>query len=320
MTLMVNFFVSRPLRILVATAAVLALTLGAADARPGGGGSAGSRGARTFSAPPPTATAPNTAAPMERTITQPSAPRPGINAPAPMPAPAAAPSFGRSLMGGLLGGFIGAGLFGMLSGHGFMGGMGGFASILGLLLQAGLIVLLIGFVVRMFRNRQEPALAGAMPTGSHYSGPAPGAAMGGGAGPANQDIVIGPQDYAVFERLLTEVQEAYSNEDLGALRRLATPEMVSYFGEDLARNSARGVVDRVSNVKLLQGDLSEAWREDGTEYATVAMRFSLINVMIQRGTDRVVEGNPTVPQQVTELWTFRRPVGGGWMLSAIQQS
>ena len=47
---------------------------------------------------------------------------------------------GGGLLGGLAAGFIGAGLFGMLFGHGFMGGMGGFASILGLLLQVALVV------------------------------------------------------------------------------------------------------------------------------------------------------------------------------------
>ena len=39
------------------------------------------------------------------------------------------------MLGGLAAGFLGAGLFGMLFGHGFLGGMGGFASFLGLLIQ-----------------------------------------------------------------------------------------------------------------------------------------------------------------------------------------
>ena len=95
--------------------------------------------------------------------------------------------------------------------------------------------------------------------------------------------------------------------------------MLSYFAEDLARNASRGVVNRVSDVKLLQGDLAEAWREGNTDYATVAMKFSLVDQMVDRATGRVVEGDDH-PQIVTEVWTFRRERGGNWLLSAIQQA
>ena len=77
------------------------------------------------------------------------------------------------------------------------------------------------------------------------------------------------------------------------------------------------MVDRVSDVKLLQGDLSEAWREGDSEYATVAMRFSLKDEMFDRESGRLVESGP---DQATEVWTFMRRRGGHWLLSAIQQS
>src|SRR6185436_18877639 len=127
---------------LAAMLAALSLTVVSADARPSS--SFGSRGSRTYSAPPPTATAPNAARPMDRTMTQPTqAARPGTPGAATTPGGLARPGgmFGGGLLGGLAAGFIGAGLFGMLSGHGFMGGMGGFASMLGLLLQVGLVVI-----------------------------------------------------------------------------------------------------------------------------------------------------------------------------------
>src|SRR6185312_17216305 len=65
-------------RLLPAVFAVLAiftmvvLVASDAHARAGGGFSGGSRGMRTFSAPPATRTVPNTAAPMQRSVTQPS--------------------------------------------------------------------------------------------------------------------------------------------------------------------------------------------------------------------------------------------------------
>jgi predicted lipid-binding transport protein (Tim44 family) len=308
-------------RVMRLSSLVLAVSLAvvpAAEARLGDRGSMGSRGSNTFSAPPATQTAPRPAAPIERSITQPAAPqRPALGAPQ-QAQPQAAPSFARSFMGGLAGGCLGAGLFGLLSGHGFMGGMGGFMSLLGLLFQAALIAGLIFLVVRFFRrSAPQPAYVDQPVSTRAPLDMTPASA--GGSGPALQPITISDHDYSDFERLLKAVQDAYSREDISALRTLATPEMVGFLGDDLAHNSQRGLVDKVSNVKLLQGDLAEAWHEHGTDYATVAMRFSFTNVMVERATDRVVEGNPNATQEAVEIWTFRRVPGGQWILSAVQR-
>ena len=89
--------------------------------------------------------------------------------------------------------------------------------------------------------------------------------------------------------------------------------------EDLATNASKGVVNRVSDVKLLQGDLAEAWREGGDEYATVAMRYQQVDKTLDRATGKVLEGDDK-PDEGVEYWTFRRPQGGPWMVSAIQQT
>ena len=75
----------------------------------------------------------------------------------------------------------------------------------------------------------------------------------------------------------------------------------------------------MSGVKLLQGDLAEAWREGDVDYATVAMRYELIDTLVEHATGRVVEGSRD-KQEVTELWTFMRSRGGNWILAAIQQA
>ena len=129
---------------------------------------------------------------------------------------------------------------------------------------------------------------------------------------------IGQPDLDQFERTLTEVQAAYTAQDVAALRRLATPEVVDVLGEELAENERRGVVNHVADIKLLQGDVAESWREAGQDYATVAMRFGLRDWTTDRATGRVVDGNPDRPIEATELWTFIRPRGGKWLVSAIQ--
>lgn len=309
-------------------AIVAALSIGAADAwaRAGGGSSSGSRGSRTYSAPSSTPTAPRSAAPIERSMTPQTAPSPGMGAPG-MARPGGLGGFLSGGFGkGLLGGLLGAGLIGMLMGHGFMGGLGGLMSILGLVLQIGLLILVVRLAMNWFRNRQQqPAFAGpqggADPAYRSAEGPLPGGA--GGGAPAFGKVEIVKSDFDAFERRLIEVQTAYSNADGAALGRLATPEMVGYFHQEVEANAARGQVNRIGDVRLLQGDLAEAWREPGAEYATVAMRFALTDAMVDKASGKVVSGSTTQPQEATELWTFRRPTGAdstGWVLSAVQQT
>jgi predicted lipid-binding transport protein (Tim44 family) len=313
-------FTQRARGIVQAIAVVLSLAyplmiaMSPADARPGGGFSMGSRGARTFSAPPSTSTAPGTAQPFNRTITQPSSP--GLNGPT---GGGFFNSPGRSMLGGLAAGFLGAGLLGMLFGGGMFGGLGGFSSIFGLILQIGLIIIVVRMAMSWWQRRHAPASA--------YAGTAmgPGAqssfrsATGFGLGSGSAPLEILPADYEAFERLLSETQAAWSNEDVAKLHTLATPEMVSYFAGDLAQNKARNVINKVSGTKLLQGDLAEAWREGDTDYASVAMRFSLVDKTVDRTTGRLVEGSEQ-PTEATEVWTFVRPRAAGWELSAIQQT
>jgi predicted lipid-binding transport protein (Tim44 family) len=311
----------------LALAAILAFMVDVADARVGRGGSFGSRGTRTYTPPPTTQTAPTPAKPMERSMTQPGTTQPAAGTTKPATATAPATSrFGSGFGGLLLGGLLGAGLFGLLSGAGLFGGLTGFASFLGLMLQVALLAGVAYLVMGFIRSRQQPAMAqagagagGGPAARSALNGAPSGAAAGAAAAP-----LIGSADYDAFERLLGEIQTAYSREDVDALGEMTTPEMLSYFSRDLADYARKGVRNEVSDVKLLQGDLAEAWREAGSEYATVAMRFSLRDALVERATGRTVSGNEL--EEVAEVWTFRRdhnqPAEGwqqGWQLSAIQQ-
>jgi predicted lipid-binding transport protein (Tim44 family) len=312
----------RAIAVVLSLAVPLVMVISAADARVGGGSSSGSRGSRTFSAPPSTTTAPGTAAPMNRTFTQPGSP--GMGAPA--AAGAAKGGFfnrpGMGMLGGLAAGFLGAGLLGMLFGGGMFSGLGGLSSIIGLILQIGLILIVVRLAMSWWQRRHTPAAAFA---GGPDAGPAAPAqssfrsGMGFGLGSGSAPLEILPADYEAFERLLGEVQGAWSDEDVARLNTLATPEMVSYFSKDLEENKARNDVNKVTNVKLLQGDLAEAWREGETDYASVALRFSLVDKTLERGTNRLVAGSDT-PIEATEVWTFARRRGGNWELSAIQQT
>ena len=315
-------FTQRRRAMVQAIAVVLSLALPlifaapSADARVGGGLGSGSRGARTFSAPPSTSTAPGTAQPFNRTFGQPGSSRIGT--------PAAGGGLfnrpGGGMLRGLAAGFLGAGLLGLLFGGGMFGGIGGLSSLFGLILQIGLIVFLIRMAMSWWQRRHDTAAAYSGVGGGPTAGPSGfGGGTGFGLGSGNAPLEIAPADYEAFERLLGEIQAAWSNEDVARLHTLATPEMVSYFSRDLEANRARNVVNKVSGTRLLQGDLAEAWREGETDFASVAMRFSMIDKTIDRATGRLVEGSEQ-PAEVTEVWTFLRAHGANWELSAIQQT
>jgi len=334
----------RPATIMTALAvAAFVLAPAIAEAQRGSRGMGGSRGARTYQAPPPTNTAPQAVAPMQRTQQQPmaqGATRPAAGAAA---GAAARPGFfaRNPFMGGMMLGLFGAGLFGLLAGSGFFSGLGSLAGILGFMLQLALIAGVVMLVMSFLRRRQQPQAAGMAREMHGGPGPNPpqggmaggmgagagggrgvlGAGLGLGAGQAKEaPVTIGQADFEAFERLLAQVNDAWTREDMTALGRIATPEVVQYFRDDLADLAQRGWKNETTETKLEQGDLSEAWREGAREYATVAMRYSMLDVTREIATGRVVEGSATERGMGTEVWTFVRVQGGAWTLSAIQQA
>ncbi|MER8594818.1 Tim44 domain-containing protein [Mesorhizobium sp. M1182] len=301
-----------------------------ADARRGG--SFGSRGMRTFQPVPPTRVAPQPAAPVERSMT----PNAATNNAARPPQAFQRPGFFNGLGGSMIRGLLLGGLIGVLLGHGF----GGLAGMLGLLLQVLLFGGAIMLAIRFFRlqSAQSPAsvTAGASRgTGTfarnaaarHEPSNGPTSSItgiGSGFGGTSQanasdEITLTQTDLDTFQQRLTEVQEAFGREDHAALRRLVTPEMVSYLSEELADNAKKGVRNDVSDVSLLEADIAESWREGDRDYATAALRYESRDVTRDRISGKIVEGGADQPTETAELWTFTRQNGGDWKLAAIQQ-
>ena len=301
--------IRRPALLAVLVALALILSPALAQARAGGGSSFGSRGSYTYTAPPLTRTAPYSAAPMQRSMT----PAPSRDYGSRYATPGYRSGLGSGFGSGLLGGLIGVGLGSLLFGHGGFG----FFSLFGLIIRLAILFFIIRWLIRLFRGG-APAFAGGpnmfAPGPQPDPGPRP---MGGRAGAP--PLAIGPDDYNAFEQTLYAVQDAWSRRDVARLQALATPEMVGYFNEQLSEQASRGVTNTVTDVRLMQGDLAQAWSEQGRDYASVAMRFSMIDVT-RDATGRIVDGSPTEHVTATELWTFIRAPGGRWILSAIQQA
>jgi predicted lipid-binding transport protein (Tim44 family) len=302
----------------LALAAGLALAPALAEARAGGsyggGGfgsfsSQGSRGSRTFDQP------------MQRSITPQSPATSG------QPGYGAGYGYGNShpfwtgLAGGLFGGWLGS----MLFPHWGMGYGTGFGSVIGSVFSWMLIIWLLWMGYRFLARRWEPLGA---PAAMGYGGLGGGLGLGGpGVATARAPVAslaISGADYQAFEATLKHVQEAWSNADLAGMRHYVTPEMLSYFSEELAENESKGVVNKVEQIELVRGDLREAWDEGRLQYATCLLRWRALDYTLRSDRrpgdpDAVVGGDPRTPAEAGELWTFCRSPGGHWLLSAIQQ-
>ncbi len=292
-------------------AGLIALSPSLGEARAGGsysfgGGShfssQGSLGSRTYNAP------------LDRSLTQrPASPQQGYGSS--YGGYGTAHPFWTGLAGGLFGSFLGRLLFpgwGMGYGSG-----GGFFGIFGWIF----ILWAVWALYRMFARRAS------------FSGPGAGSMFYAGAGPAigaapppqSAPLAIAGQDYQAFENILKQVQAAWSEANLAELRRHVTPEMLSYFAEELSENESQGVRNHVEQVELTRGDLREAWDEGRLHYATCNMHWRAIDYTVRADAKpgdpgAVVSGDPARPSEAAETWTFVRSPGGNWLLSAIQQA
>ncbi len=294
--------------------------------------SMGSRGSRTYDQ--------NGAKSIERSVTpKPTGAAPqsasGSTAPNVQPAPAMQPSFMQrnpllaGLAAGVAGSWIGHMLFGATTSSaattteaGETGTTAGGSGSTGILLF--LILLGAGaFFYFMKVRRPVPDFSGisrnTTASGSLLSISSPTTLQ--------TTAVVGEvtsSDKATFQQLLTDVQSAWSNQDLAGLRRSVTPEMLSYFSTALAEQASLDIANHVEDVVLQQAEVRETWIEDTTQYATIGLRWSArdytVSLTKKRGEPGYLfEGNEETPTEASEVWTFVRFQNGKWLLSAIQQ-
>ena len=321
-------------------------TLSFAKARGGGGGfSSGSRGGNSsmgFGSRGSRTHQENGAKPIEQSTTsRPSTTPPPqtTNSPTAQPTPATSPSwFQRNpLLAGIAGGLAGTWLGHMLFGatestakttDTESGSGSAPASTSGN--SFGLILLLMAIGAGAFyffrKSKQTPA---PVFTGLSRSTATRGSLLDVSANSTTNEqdtkvYSVSTEDKAAFQQLLREIQMAWSAQDVAALRRHLTPEMLSYFSTALAEDHSQGVWNHVEDVVLLKGDVREAWSEDSTDYATVDLRWNArdytVSTTIPRGEPGyLVEGSEDIATESIEVWTFMRVRDGQWLLSAIQQ-
>jgi predicted lipid-binding transport protein (Tim44 family) len=299
-----------------------------------GSESMGSRGSRTYDQ--------NGAKPIEQSTTpRPSATPPpsAAGGPTAQPAPAMQPSFMQrnpllaGLAAGVMGSYIGHMLFGATESSARTTDAGdtvgetnkpaeGFGST-GILL----ILMLLGagafYYFLKVRRSPTPDFSG-ITRSSTFSGSLATEPSATTLSTATVDNEVTSADKAAFQQLLIDVQTAWSKQDLAALRRFVTPEMLSYFSTALAEQTSLDLANHVEDVVLLRAEVKETWTEDAIRYATIGLHWNArdytVSLTKQRGEPGyLIEGNEETPTEAGEVWTFMRYQNGKWLLSAIQQ-
>jgi len=316
-------------------------TLSFAKARGSGGGFSGgshggnssmgigSRGSRTYQE--------NGARPIEQSAT----PRPSATPPPqtanhpPQPSPASSGSWMQrnpllaGIAGGLAGTWLGHMLFGATESNAkTTDGEAGAAPDSGNSFGLILLLMIAGAAAFYFFRKSKPTPAPVF-NGLSRGTTARGSLLDVSSSatisqPDTASYTVTPEDKASFQQLLTDIQSAWSAQDVSALRRHLTPEMLSYFNTALAEDNSRGVHNHVDNVVLMKGDVVESWAEDETVYATVSLRWNArdytVSTTIPQGEPGyLIEGSAETDTESREVWTFMRVRDGRWLLSAIQQ-
>lgn len=316
-------------------------TLSFAKARGGGGFSSGarggnssmgmgSRGSRTYQD--------NGAKPIEQSTTaKPSTTPPPTNAansPTAQPTPAMSSSWWQrnpllaGIAGGLAGTWIGHMLFGATESSAKttdaeQGAASG--NSFGLILLLMLVGAGAFYYFKKIRQRPAPVFTGLSRDTAARGSLLDISSNNSTDRPATDHAyIVTTDDKTAFQQLLIDIQSAWSAQDVAALRRYLTPEMLSYFSTALAEDNSRGVQNHVEGVELLKGDVREAWSEGETDYATVDLRWNArdytVSTTIPRGeAGYLIEGGEDTPTESCEVWTFMRVRDGRWLLSAIQQ-
>lgn len=74
---------------------------------------------------------------------------------------------------------------------------------------------------------------------------------------------INTADYQAFQQTLMDIQTAWNQQNIAAMQQMATPEMVSYFNEQLSALASQGARNVVSDVHFIQA----IWPRHGVKMA-----------------------------------------------------
>ena len=115
---------------------------------------------------------------------------------------------------------------------------------------------------------------------------------------------------------------AYAQGDRKQLKTLTAREVFDGFARVISEREGRGEVNETNFIGIHKADLIDAELKDGIGRVTVKFVSQMITV-VRNKAGTVVDGDPNLVREVTDIWTFAREVDSrdpNWKLVATQSA
>jgi predicted lipid-binding transport protein (Tim44 family) len=116
------------------------------------------------------------------------------------------------------------------------------------------------------------------------------------------------------------VTEAFATGDRETLQSLLSPEIFADFEAAIADREAKEQTMQTTIVDLLSSEITDARLEGKVAEVTVTFESELVSV-VRDSEGRIIEGNPSDTEKVTDVWTFARQIKArdpNWLLVATE--
>lgn len=114
--------------------------------------------------------------------------------------------------------------------------------------------------------------------------------------------------------------EAFAAGDRETLEPLLSDEVYRNFDAAITAREDAGHSAEAKVVDVEAADITDAVLDDGMAEVTVTFKADMLSV-VRDGEERIVEGNPSDTEMVTDIWTFARQVKSrdpNWQLIATE--
>lgn len=101
--------------------------------------------------------------------------------------------------------------------------------------------------------------------------------------------------------------EAFASGDESALKPLLSTEVMANFRSAISGRAARGETVDSHVADIVKAEITDAALRDTTADITIRFESDILRC-VRDSENRVIEGDPTDPSRVTDLWTFSRDV------------
>jgi predicted lipid-binding transport protein (Tim44 family) len=104
------------------------------------------------------------------------------------------------------------------------------------------------------------------------------------------------------------------------LQSLLSPEIFADFEAAIADREAKEQTMQTTIVDLLSSEITDARLEGKVAEVTVTFESELVSV-VRDSEGRIIEGNPSDTEKVTDVWTFARQIKArdpNWLLVATE--